>query len=72
MEYAAHGSLLLGDVGAALVVMRLDPTPAIADRVCARADANTTLPVRELMWRPVGAQRLGKNSFVLKGSRISR
>ena len=49
-KYAAHGSLLLGDIGAALVVMRLDSDSAIADLVYARADANTTLPVRELMW----------------------
>jgi hypothetical protein len=49
-DYAAHGSLLFGDLGTALSVMRLDPTPAIADLVYARADANTTLPVRELMW----------------------
>jgi hypothetical protein len=49
-KYAAHGSLLLGDFGMALVVMRLDPAPAIADLVYARADANTALPVRELMW----------------------
>jgi hypothetical protein len=49
-KYAEHGSLLLGDIGAALVVMRIDPTPAIVDLVYARADANTTLPVRELMW----------------------
>jgi hypothetical protein len=41
--------LLLGDLGTALLVMRVDPTPAIADLVYARADANTTLPVRELM-----------------------
>jgi lantibiotic modifying enzyme len=49
-KYAAHGSLLLGDIGAALVAMRLDHAPATADLVYARADANTTLPVRELMW----------------------
>ena len=49
-DYAAHGSLLLGDLGTALLVMRLDPTPAIADLIYARAKANTTLPVRELMW----------------------
>src|SRR5262249_33265534 len=48
-KYAAHASLLLGDIGAALVAMRLDPTPAIADRIYARADANTTLPVRGLI-----------------------
>src|SRR5262245_28660802 len=49
-KYAAHGSLLLGDIGAALVVMRIDPASAIADLIYTRADANTTLPVRELMW----------------------
>jgi len=49
-SYAAHGSLLFGDLGTALVVMRLDPASAIADLIHARADANTTLPVRELMW----------------------
>lgn len=54
-NYAAHGSLLLGDLGAALLVMRLDPSPAIADLIYARADANTTLPVRELMWGMPGS-----------------
>jgi hypothetical protein len=54
-DYAAHGSLLFGDLGAALVVMRVAPTPAIADLVYARADANTSLPVRELMWGTAGS-----------------
>jgi hypothetical protein len=40
-RYAAHGSLLLGDIAAALVVMRLDPASAFADLIYARADANT-------------------------------
>jgi hypothetical protein len=44
--YAAHGSLLLGDLGTALLVMRLDPSPATADLIHERANANTTLPVR--------------------------
>jgi len=30
--------------------MRIEPASAIADLIYARADANTTLPVRELMW----------------------
>jgi hypothetical protein len=30
--------------------MRIEPASRIADLVCARADANTTMPVRELMW----------------------
>jgi len=54
-DYAAHGSLLFGDLGTALLVMRLDPTPAIADLIHARADANTSLPVRELMWGTPGS-----------------
>jgi hypothetical protein len=48
--YSEHGSLLLGDLGTALLIMRLAPEPAIADIVYARANANTQLPVRELMW----------------------
>ena len=44
------GRCCLATFGAALVVMRLDSDSAIADLVYARADANTTLPVRELMW----------------------
>jgi hypothetical protein len=54
-DCAAHGSLLFGDLGTALLVMRVGPTPAIADLVYARADANTTLPVRELMWGTAGS-----------------
>jgi Lanthionine synthetase C-like protein len=54
-DYAAHGSLLFGDLGAALLVMRLEPAPAIADLIHARADANTSLPVRELMWGTPGS-----------------
>jgi hypothetical protein len=51
----SDGSLLFGDLGTALLVMRVDPTPAIADLVYARVDANTTLPVRELMWGMPGS-----------------
>jgi hypothetical protein len=32
------------------VIMRLAPTPAIADIVHARVNANMELPIRELMW----------------------
>jgi hypothetical protein len=49
-DYAKHGSLLFGDLGTALVIMRLAPAPAIAEIVHARVTANTELPVRELMW----------------------
>jgi hypothetical protein len=54
-KYAAYGSLLLGDFGAALVAMRLDPACPIADLIYARANANTALPVRELMWGMPGS-----------------
>jgi hypothetical protein len=54
-DYAGHGSLLFGDLGAALLVMRLAPTPAIADLIHARAAANTELPIRELMWGMPGS-----------------
>lgn len=54
-EYSNHGSLLFGDMGTALLVMRLDPAFAIADAIYARADANTGLPVRELMWGMPGS-----------------
>src|SRR5262249_26973384 len=40
---------------AALLVMRLEPAPAMADLIYARADANTALPVRELMWGTPGS-----------------
>lgn len=53
--YAKHGSLLFGDMGAALLAMRLDPTPGLADLVHARAEANTELPIRELMWGMPGS-----------------
>jgi Lanthionine synthetase C-like protein len=49
-NYSAHGSLLFGDMGTALLAMSMTPTPATADVIHARADANTSLPVRELMW----------------------
>ena len=54
-DYAAHGSLLFGDMGTALVVMRLDPAAAIADQIFARAEANLSLPLRELMWGTPGS-----------------
>jgi hypothetical protein len=49
-DYAKHGSLLFGDLGTALVIMRLAPTQVIADIIHSRVNANLGLPVRELMW----------------------
>jgi hypothetical protein len=44
-----------GDMGAALLAMRLAPTAGLADLVHQRAEANNTLPVRELMWGMAGS-----------------
>jgi hypothetical protein len=54
-SYSVTGSLLLGDMGTALMIMRLAPSPAIADIIATRANANTQLPVRELMWGMAGS-----------------
>ena len=53
--YPAHGSFLFGDLGTGLLAMRLSPTEAIADSVYARAEANLSLPIRELMWGMPGS-----------------
>jgi len=54
-NYGTLGSLHFGDLGAALVAMRLDPAPAHADVVYARAAAHADEPIRELMWGLPGA-----------------
>jgi hypothetical protein len=54
-DYAINGSLLFGDMGTALLVMRLAPSSAIAELVHTRANANTQLPIRELMWGMPGS-----------------
>jgi hypothetical protein len=48
--YPEHGSLLFGDMGTAIVAMRIAPSVEFADLVYERAEANTNLPIRELMW----------------------
>jgi hypothetical protein len=53
--YSAHGSFLFGDLGTGLVAMRLSPTPAVADIVYTRTEANLRLPIRELMWGMPGS-----------------
>lgn len=53
--YTKHGSLLRGDMGAALLAMRLAPTSSLADLVHTRAEANNELPIRELMWGMPGS-----------------
>ncbi len=54
-DYEKHGSLLRGDMGAALLAMRLAPTSSLADLVHRRAEANIGLPIRELMWGMPGS-----------------
>lgn len=83
-DCAAHGSLLVGDLGMALMLMRLDPDPAIADLVYARANADTSLPVRELMWGTPGsmiasthmaammAERRWRDLFAIQAARLLR
>ena len=44
-----------GDMGAALLAMRLAPTSSLADLVHTRAEANKGLPIRELMWGMPGS-----------------
>jgi Lanthionine synthetase C-like protein len=54
-EYAVNGSILFGDMGTALLAMRLAPSSTIAELVYTRAGANTHLPIRELMWGMPGS-----------------
>src|SRR5262249_25771247 len=54
-SYSVTGSLLLGDMGTALMIMRLAPSSAIVDIIAERANANTQLPIRELMWGMAGS-----------------
>ena len=49
-DYASNGSLLFGDLGIALLIMRLEPSSTLADLIQMRANANSELPIRELMW----------------------
>ena len=54
-DYSAHGSLLFGDLGSLLLVMRLQPDAAVASQIYDRAEANSSLPIRELMWGMPGS-----------------
>jgi hypothetical protein len=52
--YPRHASLLFGDVGVLLLMLRLAPDPTLADELFARVAANDSLPVLELMWGTPG------------------
>lgn len=54
-DYVVHGSFLCGDLGTALLMMHLSPSPDLADYIHARASDNTSLPIRELMWGMPGS-----------------
>jgi hypothetical protein len=54
-DYEKHGSLLRGDMGAALLAVRLAPDSGFSDLVHTRAEANNALPIRELMWGMPGS-----------------
>lgn len=49
-DYEKHGSLLRGEMGAALLAMRLTPMSDLADLIHWYAEKNNELPIRELMW----------------------
>ena len=66
-DYAVNGSLLFGDLGTALLAMRLEPTSIIADLIYARADANSRLPIRELMWGMAGSMLAALSMSELTG-----
>ena len=54
-DYGRTGSLLFGDLGTALVAMRLAPSASLVETIGARVMANFDLPVRELMWGTAGS-----------------
>ena len=53
--YTRHGSFLVGDLGTALLVMKLAPASDIADLIKTRTTANMELPIRGLMWGMPGS-----------------
>lgn len=54
-EYCKHGSFLFGDLGTLLVGMQIARTSNASDLLFARAEANTSLPIRDLMWGMPGS-----------------
>jgi hypothetical protein len=52
--YPQHASLLCGDVGVLLLMVRLAPDPTIADELSERVAANDALPLLELLWGTAG------------------
>ena len=55
-----------------LLAMLPDTTPAIADLIYSRADMNTTLPVRELMWGIPGSNRMRAHGRDDLGTAVAR
>jgi hypothetical protein len=50
-DYVVHGSFLSGDLGTALLVMRLSPSPGIGDYIHARACVHMAEMTDEPRWR---------------------
>jgi hypothetical protein len=53
--YPQHASLLFGDLGVLLLMMRLGADPSVADAIAARVADNDALPLLELMWGTAGS-----------------
>jgi hypothetical protein len=49
-QYSANGAFLQGDLGAALVAMRIAPSADFADLLHACCERNSALPICDLMW----------------------
>ena len=66
-SYARFGSLLLGDLGALLLSMRLDPRQETADRIYERAKGNDAMPLAELMWGTPGSMIACRHMLTMTG-----
>ena len=66
-QYSAHGAFLQGDLGAALVAMRTDPSADVADLVHERCERNSALPIRELMWGLPGSMLACVHMYTMTG-----
>jgi hypothetical protein len=65
--YPRHASLLMGEVGALLVALRLEPAAALADRLYRRIEDNLELVPLELMWGLPGTMLAARFAQELTG-----
>jgi hypothetical protein len=59
-------------MGTGLLIMRLEPTSNIADLIHMRANANTRLPIRELMWGMPGSMIACLSMSEMTGDALAR